>query len=114
MIRGDPDTQLDPRIAPVGTELVFVKHRVGAFSSDSLEQVLRARNINTLVLSGIATSGVVLSTVRVAADLDYRVVVLSDCVTDPDSEVNRLLLEKVFPVQADVTDSDRYMASLDH
>ncbi|WP_319446458.1 MULTISPECIES: cysteine hydrolase [unclassified Mycobacterium] len=114
MIRGDPDTQLDPRIAPVGTEHVIVKHRIGAFSTDSLEQVLRARNINTLVLAGIATSGVVLSTVRVAADLDYRVIVLSDCVTDPDPEINRLLLEKVFPPQADVTDSDRYVAALAH
>jgi nicotinamidase-related amidase len=76
---------------------VIVKDRVGAFSTDSLDQVLRARNVNTLVLTGIATSGVVLSTVRVAADLDYRVIVLSDCVTDPEPEVNRILLEKVFP-----------------
>jgi hypothetical protein len=43
--------------------------------------------------------GVVLSTVRAAADLDYRVIVLSDCVTDPDPEVNRILLAKMFPRQ---------------
>jgi nicotinamidase-related amidase len=114
MIRGDPDTQFDPRIAPVGTEPVIVKHRVGAFSTDSLQLVLRARNVTTLVLTGIATSGVVLSTVRVAADLDYRVIVLSDCVTDPEPEVNQILLAKVFPPQADVINSDQYVATLAH
>jgi nicotinamidase-related amidase/predicted small lipoprotein YifL len=114
LIRGDPDTQLDPRVAPAGAEPVIVKDRVGAFSTDSLDQVLRARNVNTLVLTGIATSGVVLSTVRVAADLDYRVIVLSDCVTDPEPEVNRILLEKVFPPQADVINSDQYVATLAH
>jgi len=64
--------------------------------------VLRAANIDTLVLTGIATSGVVLSTLRQAADLDYRLVVLSDACLDSDAEVHRVLMEKVFPRQADV------------
>jgi nicotinamidase-related amidase len=64
--------------------------------------VLRAGGIETLVLSGIATSGVVLSTVRQAADLDFSLVVLSDGCADADDEVPRVLCEKVFPRQADV------------
>ena len=64
--------------------------------------MLRAANIDTLVLTGIATSGVVLSTLRQAADLDYRLVVLSDACLDSDAEVHRVLMEKVFPRQADV------------
>ena len=58
--------------------------------------------IGTLVLTGIATSGVVLSTLRQAADLDYRLVVLSDGCLDADPEVHRVLTEKVFPRQAEV------------
>jgi nicotinamidase-related amidase len=54
------------------------------------------------VLSGIATSGVVLSTLRQAADLDYRLVVLADACLDGDPEVHRVLTGKVFPRQADV------------
>ena len=50
----------------------------------------------------MATSGVVLSTVRQAADLDYRLVVLADGCLDADPEVHRVLTEKVFPRQADV------------
>ncbi|MCU1644869.1 MAG: isochorismatase hydrolase family protein [Nocardia sp.] len=53
-----------------------------------------------------------LSTLRGAADLDYRVIVLSDCVTDTDSEVNRVLLDKVFPPQADVIDSADFIQRL--
>jgi nicotinamidase-related amidase len=112
MIEGSPGTRFDPRIAPIGDEPVITKHRVGAFGSTPLDQILRARNIDTIVLTGIATSGVVLSTLRVAADLDYRVIVLSDCVADKDSEVNRVLLDKVFPTQADVIDSADFIQSL--
>jgi nicotinamidase-related amidase len=64
--------------------------------------VLRAADVDHLVLTGIATSGVVLSTLRQAADLDYRLTVLADGCLDADPEVHRVLTEKVFPRQADV------------
>lgn len=112
MIEGSPETRVDPRVAPVGDEPMIVKHRVGAFGSTPLDQILRAKHIDTLVLTGIATSGVVLSTLRVAADLDYRVIVLSDGVADPDPEVGTMLLTKVFPTQADVVDTAQYQRAL--
>ncbi|MFI1920342.1 cysteine hydrolase [Nocardia sp. NPDC020380] len=112
MLEGSPETRIDSRVAPVGDEPVITKHRVGAFTSTGLDQILRAKQIDTLVLTGVATSGVILSTLRVAADLDYRVIVLSDCVADPDPEVNTVLLNKVFPTQAEVIDSARYRTAL--
>jgi nicotinamidase-related amidase len=48
---------------------------VSAFSGSDLEVLLRSLGVGTLVLTGIATSGVVLSTLRQAADLDYRLIV---------------------------------------
>jgi nicotinamidase-related amidase len=65
--------------------------------------ILRAGDIDHLVLTGIATSGVVLSTLRQAADLDFALTVLADGCLDADPEVHRVLTEKVFPRQADVT-----------
>jgi nicotinamidase-related amidase len=65
--------------------------------------VLRAGGIDHLVLTGIATSGVVLSTLREAADRDFRLTVLADACSDGDEEVHRVLTEKVFPRQAEVT-----------
>jgi len=59
-----------------------------------------------------APSGVVLSTLRQAADLDYRLTVLADACADNDPEVHRVPLEKVFPRQAVVTTSDDWAATL--
>ena len=67
-----------------------------------LDLLLRARGIRTKVLAGVATSGVVLSTVRHAADLDHRIVVLEDGCADSDHDLHTALMRKVFPAQADV------------
>src|SRR5215469_7784403 len=55
-------------VAPEGDDIVITKHRVNAFVGTDLEMILRAKDIDTLVLFGIATSGVVLSTLLHAAD----------------------------------------------
>jgi nicotinamidase-related amidase len=82
---------------------VVTKKRVSAFAGSDLETVLRRRAVDHLVLTGIATSGVVLSTLRQAADLDYRLTVLADGCLDGDPEVHRVLTEKIFPRQAEVS-----------
>jgi nicotinamidase-related amidase len=99
---GTEPAAIHPALAPAPGEEVFTKKRVGALSTTNLGARLKARGIDTLILTGIATSGVVLSTLRDAADQDYRLVVISDCCADPDPEVHRVLTEKVFPRQADV------------
>lgn len=54
------------------------------------------------LLAGVHTSGVVLSTVRHAGDLDYRLVVVRDCCADPDAELHAVLLDIVIAKQAAV------------
>ncbi len=99
---GDEASRIHPAVAPEPGDLVVTKRRVSAFAGSDLEVLLRGLGAGTLVLAGIATSGVVLSTVRQAVDLDYRVVVLADACIDSDPEVHRVLTDKVFPRQADV------------
>ncbi len=89
-------------IAPLDGEITVSKRRVSAFTGSDLDVVLRAQGIQHIVLTGISTSGVVLSTTREAADKDYRITILSDCCADGDEEVHRVLITKVFPRQADV------------
>jgi len=94
--------KIDNSVAPQADEIVITKRRVSAFTGSDLEVILRAQGIHHVVLSGIATSGVVLSTLREAADKDYQITVLSDCCADGDQEVHHVLTTKVFPRQADV------------
>ena len=105
-LAGAPATQaneIHPDVAPETGDIVVTKRRVSAFAGSDLDMVLRANDIDHLVLTGIATSGVVLSTLRQAADLDFTLTVLSDACLDNDPEVHRVLTEKVFPMQAEVT-----------
>ena len=97
-----PGANIVPEVKPQADEPIVVKHRVSAFAGTDLDMILRARGIDTLVLCGFATSGVVLSTVRHAADADYELVVVKDACADMDEEVHRVLTEKVFPRQAKV------------
>jgi nicotinamidase-related amidase len=107
-----PATQVHAAFEPLPDEPVIVKRRVSAFSGSDLDVLLRAASADTLVLAGISTSGVVLSTLRQAADLDYRLIVLSDACADTDPEVHRVLMEKVFPRQALVTGTDEWAQTL--
>lgn len=107
-----PSTFIEPQplISPLENDVVILKRRVSAFSGSDLEIILRAKNISHLILTGISTSGVVLSTLREAADKDYHITVLSDLCADADEEVNKVLLEKVFPRQATVITSDQWIS----
>jgi nicotinamidase-related amidase len=101
----DPSTDIHDRLAPQSGDIVVRKTRVGAMSTTDLDLQLRDRGINTLVLAGLSTSGVVLSTLIEAADRDYRLYVLSDGTDDPDTEARDVLLGKVFPRRAQVIDT---------
>ncbi|MDH6253624.1 nicotinamidase-related amidase [Chryseobacterium sp. H1D6B] len=89
-------------VKPQLDEVVVTKKRFSAFTGSDLEVVLRAYGAQHLIMAGISTSGVVLSTLREAADKDYRLTVLADCCLDADEEVHRVLTTKIFPRQADV------------
>jgi nicotinamidase-related amidase len=103
-------TRIPPAVAPHPGDIIVTKRRVGAFAGSDLAVVLRSLDVDSLVLSGIATSGVVLSTLRLAADLDFALTVLSDGCADADPEVHRVLMEKVFPRQAAVIAAAEWVA----
>jgi nicotinamidase-related amidase len=100
---GDPSAKIHPELTPLSGDVVVTKQRVSAFTGTNLDMILRSNNIDTLLLTGILTQGVVLSTLRHAADMDYRTVVVADGCSDKDPEVQRVLMEKVFPFQSKVS-----------
>ncbi|CAF1213433.1 unnamed protein product [Adineta steineri] len=100
MQNDSPDAAFHKNVAPQAGDIVVRKTRFGAFSTTDLDKQLRERGITNLILAGISTSGVVLSTVRDAADRDYQLYVLADATADPDPEVHDVLIKKVLPKQA--------------
>ena len=102
----DPMLVIHPDVKPIEGEVVVGKHRVNALHGTDLDQVLRANDIHNLVLLGYATSGVVLSTTRYAADLDYRLYIVADCCADQQPDVHDFLTQRIFPRQADVVTSE--------
>ncbi len=107
-----PATRLHPALDVRPEDPVVLKKRISAFVGSDLDVLLRSRGITHLVLAGVVTSGVVLSTLRDAADRDYALTVLADACADGDDEVHRVLLEKVFPRQADVVTVGEWVDSL--
>ncbi|MFI5774405.1 cysteine hydrolase family protein [Streptomyces sp. NPDC051658] len=108
----DPAAAIHERLAPQDGDIIVRKIRYSGMSTTDLDQQLRERGITTLVVSGISTSGVVLSTVMDAADRDYQLYVLSDGVADPDTEVHNVLLHQVFPSRAHLIDTAELHALL--
>lgn len=101
-----------PCITPTGNDVVVTKRRVSAFSGSDLEVLLRSMEVGHLVLTGIATGGVVLSTTREAADKDYQITILSDLCADTDAEAHKVLLEKILSRQAEIKTSEEWIKSL--
>jgi nicotinamidase-related amidase len=104
--------EVHPALAP-NEDILITKHRVSAFAGTELDMILRTNQIDTLVLFGISTSGVVLSTLVEAFDRDYRVVVVRDLCADPNAELHACLLEKYFPLRGTVTTSEEAGVALE-
>jgi nicotinamidase-related amidase len=111
-VAGSEGAAIHPAAAAREGEPIVVKHRISPFVGTDLETLLRANSIDTLVLAGVHTSGVVLSTVRHAGDLDYRLVVVRDCCADPDAEVHVMLLDIVIAKQAAVVTTSELTGAL--
>jgi len=108
----DPLQVIHPGVRPLAGEVVVGKHRVNALFGTDLDMSLRANNIDTIVMLGYATSGVVLSTTRYAADADYRIYIVEDCCSDADPEVHNFLMTRIFPRQADIVSAEDVIKAL--
>jgi nicotinamidase-related amidase len=103
---------IHPALGPEPDDIIVTKHRVDAFAGTDLDMLLRARAVETIVLFGIATSGVVLSTLLSACDTDYNVFVIEDCCADLDPELHRVLLDRLFPQRGEVLKAAQFLQML--
>jgi nicotinamidase-related amidase len=107
-----PAGEVHPALGPASGDIVVTKHRVSAFAGTDLEMILRAKEIRTLVMFGIATSGVVLSTLLEACDADYEAVIVGDCCADLNADLHNALITHLFPRRGAVVTADEIIAAL--
>jgi nicotinamidase-related amidase len=103
---------IHPALSPAASDLVVTKSRISAFAGTDLDLLLRAHDVDTLVMFGVETSGVMLSTLLTAFDADYNIVVIKDCCADHDSELHHILLDKFFPRLATVVTASEFQKML--
>jgi nicotinamidase-related amidase len=96
-------SRLLPIMIPREQEFVVDKKRFSAFCGSDLELLLRGQDVKHLVIAGLSTSGVILSTFCEAADKDYQLTILSDACADPQDRLHRELIASLFPRSANVT-----------
>jgi nicotinamidase-related amidase len=105
-------TELVPELEQQTGDHLVSKQRVGAFIGTSLHDVLQQRGVTQVVVTGVATSAGVESTVRSAYDHGYNVVVAVDAMTDRDAEAHRHSVEKIFPRMAETATTEEVLRQL--
>jgi biuret amidohydrolase len=86
LTEGSRGAEIIPELAPRPGDLVVDHTRVTGFCGTSLDSVLRARDIEAVVLTGVSTNLSVEGTAREATNLGYRSIVVSDaCATDSEA-----------------------------
>jgi nicotinamidase-related amidase len=105
-------SELAPELDPQPGDLEIVKRTIGAFANTGLDEALRARDIETIALAGIATNFGVESTGRAADDLGYTTVYLTDAMTGLDATAHDFAVSYVFPRFGTATTGAEYVAAL--
>lgn len=99
-------TEVHPALKPQPGDADILKHRVSPFYATRLEAILQGRGIQRLYVSGVSTSGAVLSTVKEGHDRDYEVYVLEDCCAALTDEQHEAVIKQVQRIAVVVTSRD--------
>ncbi len=95
---GDPSSEVIPELDPRPDDYYIPKYRWSAFYQTYLDLALRARGIDTVIISGGSTDVGVVATVFSGRDMDYNMIVVNDaCATSHDQRAHDLLMKLIFP-----------------
>lgn len=90
------DDRIAPELGRQAHEPVIIAHRASVFFGTDLQVRLSAQGIDSLIMVGIASTGVMLSSVAYASDADFRLYTVKDCCYDPDQVVHEHLFSTAF------------------
>lgn len=90
------DDTICPELGQLPAEPTIIAHRASVFFGTDLQVRLSAQGVDTLIMVGIASTGVMFSSVAHASDADYRLFTVKDCCYDPDEVVHDHLFSTAF------------------
>jgi nicotinamidase-related amidase len=109
---GSPGAAICEELTPQTGDLVINKHGVDPFNSTHLANVLRARDVETLVLMGVWTNYVVEATARTGADSGYRIIVVTDgCASDTEDH-HQFFITEILPMLGTAATASDVIAAL--
>jgi len=109
---GLPGAAICEELTPQTGDLVINKHGVDPFNSTHLANVLRARDVETLVLMGVWTNYVVEATARTGADSGYRIIVVTDgCASDTEDH-HQFFITQILPMLGTAATASDVIAAL--
>lgn len=107
---GEWSSEVIPELEPQPDDYYIPKYRWSAFHQTYLDLALRARGIDTVIISGGSTDVGVASTVFSARDMDYNTIAVSDaCGTSHDQRTHDFLMELIFPRMARVRTTEQVL-----
>jgi len=109
-LEGSNGAEVIPELDPRPDDYYIPKYRWSAFFQTYLDLALRARKIDTILMSGGSTDVGLAATVFAARDLDYNIVIVRDaCASVHDQRAHDVLIELMFPRMARVRTTDQVL-----
>jgi nicotinamidase-related amidase len=112
MKAGSPGAAICDELKPQAGDIVINKHCVDPFNGTHLANVLRARDVDTLVLMGLWTNYVVEATARTGADSSYRIIVVTDGCASNSDENHQFFVNKILPALGTAATASEVIAVL--
>lgn len=106
------DLLLKDSLKDTNNMLTITKYNPSAFFGTSLDLQLRRRGIETIILSGVATTNGVYATALNAFQHGYHVVLAEDACSDRDKESHQLFIKKIFPKTARVRSTKQIIEAI--
>ncbi len=105
-------SEIVPEAGLTPGDLVITKRQWGAFYGTALDQLLRRRKVDTLIMAGIATNIGVESTARAALDRGYQLIFAEDAMSTMSVDMHRFATETMFPIMGRVRSSQQILSAL--
>nr|CAG8433383.1 1450_t:CDS:10 [Entrophospora candida] len=99
LVEGTKGAEFIDGLQPREHDIVIQRRRVDAFYNTDLQMILESLNIKHIILAGISTADVILSTSLSAADRDLCVTVVRECCFEGNDLVQNVLMDEIFPKQ---------------